>query len=89
MPLSKREQLIALISNGISVYSIYLEEGKIPQNTTLFDFVSKAMNVAKKQNHHPDITVHYDNVKISITDHEKGKVSDKCRKYANAINKIK
>lgn len=43
MPLSKREQLIALISNGISVYSIYLEEGKIPQNTTLFDFVSKAI----------------------------------------------
>lgn len=43
MPLSKHEQLIALISNGISVYSLYLEEGKIPPNTTLFDFVSKAI----------------------------------------------
>jgi len=43
MPLSKHEQLIALISNGISVYSLYLEEGKIPQNTTLFDFVSKVV----------------------------------------------
>ena len=44
---------------------------------------------AEKQNHHPDIIVHYDNVKLSITNHEKGKVTDKCHKLASAINKVK
>jgi len=51
-------------------------------------FVNKVMSIAKKQNHHPDIIVHYDNVKLSITDHEKGKVSDKCHKFALAVDKI-
>jgi 4a-hydroxytetrahydrobiopterin dehydratase len=52
-------------------------------------FVNNVMKIAKKQNHHPDMTVHYDNVKLSITDHEKGKVSDKCHKFVDAVNKIK
>lgn len=54
----------------------------------VMNFVFKTMEIAKKQNHHPDIVIHYDNVKLSITDHEKGKVSDKCHKFANAIDKI-
>ena len=52
-------------------------------------FVNKVMIIAKKMNHHPDMTVHYDNVKISIFDHEKGKISEKCHKLANAISKVK
>jgi 4a-hydroxytetrahydrobiopterin dehydratase len=52
-------------------------------------FVEEVMKIADKQNHHPDMTVHYDNVKLSITDHNKGKVSDKCHKFVNAVNKIK
>jgi len=52
-------------------------------------FVNNVMKIANKQNHHPDITVHYDNVKLSITDHDKGKVSDKCHKFVNDVNKIK
>jgi 4a-hydroxytetrahydrobiopterin dehydratase len=54
----------------------------------VMDFVTKTMDIAKKQDHHPDMIVHYDNVKLSITDHEKGKVSDKCHKFANAVDKI-
>ena len=52
-------------------------------------FVNKVMAIAEKQNHHPDIIVHYDNVKLSITNHEKGKVTDKCHKLASAIDKVK
>ena len=55
----------------------------------VMEFVNKVMIIAKKQDHHPDITVHYDNVKLSISDHKKGKVTDKCHKLAKAIDKIK
>ena len=52
----------------------------------VMSFVTNVMKIADKQNHHPDMTVHYDNVKLSITDHEKGKVTDKCHKFVNAVN---
>ena len=52
------------------------------------DFVNKVAKIAEKQEHHPDIEIKYNKVKISITDHEKGSVSEKCHKLAKAINKI-
>ena len=55
----------------------------------VMSFVNKVMNVAKKMNHHPDMTVHYDNVKLSIMDHEKGIVTNKCHQFALSVDKIK
>jgi len=52
------------------------------------DFVNKVAKIAEKQNHHPDITFGYNTVKVSITDHEKGGVSDKCHKFVDAVDKI-
>jgi len=52
------------------------------------DFVNKVAKIAEKQNHHPDITIKYNKVNISITDHEKGGVSDKCNKFVKAVDKI-
>ena len=52
------------------------------------DFVNKVAKIAEKQSHHPDITINYNKVKISITDHEKGGVSEKCHKLVKSIDKI-
>ena len=41
MSLTSREKLIALISNGIAVYSLYQEKGNLPENTTVYDFILK------------------------------------------------
>jgi 4a-hydroxytetrahydrobiopterin dehydratase len=57
-------------------------------NETL-DFVNKVAKIAEKQNHHPDITFGYNTAKVSITDHEKGGVSDKCHKFVKAVDGIK
>ena len=51
-------------------------------------FVAKVMQISNKQNHHPDILVHRDNVKLSVTDKKKGMVSDKCHKLAKSIDNI-
>ena len=53
------------------------------------DFVNKVAKIAEKQNHHPDITFGYNTVKVSITDHEKGGVSDKCHKFMKEVDKLK
>ena len=52
------------------------------------DFVNKVARIAKSQNHHPDITIKYDKVNITITDHEKGGISDKCYKFTDAVDKV-
>ena len=51
-------------------------------------FVNKISKIAEKQNHHPDIEINYDKVKISITDHEKGKVSEKCIRFVQEVDKL-
>ena len=51
-------------------------------------FVNKVARIAEKQNHHPNITIKYDKVIISITDHEKGGISEKCHKFVDAVDKI-
>lgn len=43
MSLSEKEKIIALISNGIAVYSLYQERDILPENTTMFDFILKSI----------------------------------------------
>ena len=52
-------------------------------------FTNKVMQIAIDQDHHPEMNVHYNFVKLRITDYEKGAVSDKCHRFINEVNKIK
>ena len=43
MSLTNREKLIVLITNAIMIYSKKIEEGAIPQNQSIVDFVHKSI----------------------------------------------
>jgi hypothetical protein len=43
MKLSDREKMIAIISNGIAVFSLLQERDSLPKNTTMYDFVLKVI----------------------------------------------
>ncbi len=43
MTLTNKEKIVAIISNGIAVYSLLQERDSIPENTTMYDFVLKAI----------------------------------------------
>ena len=43
MTLTNREKLIILITNAITLYSKKMEEGNIPANQSIVDFVLKAI----------------------------------------------
>ncbi len=49
-------------------------------------FSNQVMQIAIAQDHHPEIHVYYNFVKVRITDYEHGAVSEKCRRLANLIN---
>jgi 4a-hydroxytetrahydrobiopterin dehydratase len=51
-------------------------------------FVNQVMQIANNQNHHPEISVHYNFVKILITDYEKGGVSEKCHRFVSEVDRI-
>lgn len=43
MTLSDKEKMIAIISNGIAVFSLLQERDELPENTTMYDFVLKVI----------------------------------------------
>ncbi len=43
MSLTNKEKMVAVISNGISVFSLLQERGDLPKNTTMYDFVLKVI----------------------------------------------
>jgi len=61
---------------------------KFDSYSDVLDFVNRVGGIAEKQNHHPDMIVKYDEVIVTIFDHEVNKISDKCYKFTNAIDKM-
>lgn len=51
-------------------------------------FVNKVGDVAEKANHHPDIELGWGRVRVSLTTHSQGKVTDQDNKLAKAIDKL-
>jgi len=43
MPLTDKEKTIAIISNGIAVFSLYQKRNELPENVTMYDFILKTI----------------------------------------------
>jgi len=43
MTLTNKEKIVAIISNGIAVFSLLQERGDLPENTSMYDFVLKVI----------------------------------------------
>ncbi len=43
MVLTNKEKIVAVISNGIAVFSLLQERDDLPKNTTMYDFVLKVV----------------------------------------------
>lgn len=51
-------------------------------------FVNKVARLAEAANHHPDIAVSYNNVRLALTTHDEGGLTMKDFKLAGKINKL-
>lgn len=59
---------------------------KFPTYKETINFVNKVSKIAERQDHHPEMVVGYDFVKVSLFDHEKKSVSDKCYKFSETLD---
>ncbi len=72
-----------LLENNEQVKTFHFSDYK-----AVMAFVNEVMQIADRQNHHPSLLVEYALVKVSITDHDLGRVSEKCIKFMEAVDLI-
>lgn len=68
--------------------NIIVKEFTFTDFKTALDFVNKVGDLAEQQNHHPDIELGWGRVQIRLTTHSEGKVTDKDRQLAQAIDTL-
>ena len=51
-------------------------------------FVNRVARLAEAANHHPDITINYNRVRLALTTHDEGGLTMKDFKLASRINKL-
>ena len=53
------------------------------------NFVNEVARLAEEENHHPDIMLYdYKNVRLTLSTHSEGKVTDKDYKLADRIDEV-
>lgn len=52
------------------------------------EFVDEVAKLAEKYNHHPDILIKYDTVRLNLTTHNEGGLTEKDFNLAKHINKL-
>lgn len=60
----------------------------LPDFKAAIEFVNKVGEIAEKENHHPLIFIDYNHVRLSLTSHDAGGVSEKDFDMAEEIDKI-
>jgi 4a-hydroxytetrahydrobiopterin dehydratase len=65
-----------------------VKEFKFPDFKAALEFVNKVGEIAERNNHHPDIELGWGRVKITLTTHDRGRVTDKDRQLAEEIDKL-
>ena len=51
-------------------------------------FVNQVAEIAEHADHHPDITINFNRVKLNLTSHDSGGITERDFKLATKINKI-
>lgn len=61
---------------------------QFPDFTTAMAFVNRVAELAEALNHHPDILITYNTVKLSVFTHSEGGLTEKDFQLARKVNKI-
>jgi 4a-hydroxytetrahydrobiopterin dehydratase len=65
-----------------------IKEFTFPDFKSALTFVNEVGGLAEAANHHPDISLSWDRVIISLTTHDEGGVTEKDRKLATSIDDL-
>jgi 4a-hydroxytetrahydrobiopterin dehydratase len=61
---------------------------EFPNFVEAMGFVNRIAEAAEAVNHHPDITINYNKVKLSLTSHDSGGITQRDLRMAGKINEL-
>lgn len=64
------------------------KEFKFENFKQALDFVNRVGDIAETMNHHPDVELGWGRVRLTLTTHDAGKVTELDRELANAVDKL-
>ena len=70
--------------NGNAIERVF----EFPSFMPGIEFVNKVARAAEEANHHPDITINYNKVTMSLTSHDSGGVTARDVKMAKKIDEL-
>ncbi|MDQ3159128.1 MAG: 4a-hydroxytetrahydrobiopterin dehydratase [bacterium] len=65
-----------------------VQEYKFKDFKSALDFVNKIGKLAEKENHHPDIELGWGRVKVSISSHSEGKITEKDHQLSRLLDEL-
>ena len=78
------EGLAGWSAHGNAIERIF----EFPNFVEAMEFVNRIAEAAEAVNHHPDITINYNKVKLSLTSHDSGGVTQRDVRMAGKINEL-
>jgi 4a-hydroxytetrahydrobiopterin dehydratase len=70
--------------NGNAIEGVF----EFPNFVEAMGFVNRVAEAAEAVNHHPDITINYNKVKLSLTSHDSGGVTQRDLRMAGKVNEL-
>ena len=70
--------------NGNAIERVF----EFPNFVEAMGFVNRVAEAAEAVNHHPDITINYNKVKLSLTSHDSGGVTQRDLRMAGKVNEL-
>ncbi len=88
MTLGEIERRMNTVNNWALEENAIVKDFSFPSFKVALEFVNKIADIAEKLNHHPDILLSFNKVRISSTTHSDKGLSDKDFDLAEQIDKI-
>jgi len=89
MPLARIQQRLQELENwALEGGNMIMKEYQFPSFEKAMEFAVEVAKVAIEKNHHPAIMIDYTMVRLTLTTHDEGALTDKDFVVAAAIDKI-
>ncbi len=83
------------VDKALASLPYWTRNGSLIERTFQFDdfsnsmkFVNHVAEIAEQANHHPDITINFNKVKLSLTSHDSGGITQRDLNLASKVSKL-
>lgn len=88
LPLSAIEERMARLKNWALEGNSIVKDKIFRNFKEALEFANKVGEIAEKHNHHPAISINYNNVRMSLTTHSAKGLTEKDFEVAQEIDKL-